>query len=180
MWVQPAVFPVEEDPPPPVGARCCTNITKGHFREVLTSEGLGTWHLPALLKHKERVTVPNRCDFQIHFQHAAFSDSISSLLLLATIFIVAFIMCIQQIYSAWSTVGLIYVFCHPALHLSLPGQCECLHKNENAIQSEDRVRNSVNKCVTVSNAYHSTAYTNRGTNVRILFKKTLLEAHKTK
>jgi len=63
MWVQPAVFPVEEDPPPPVGARCCTNITKGHFREVLTSEGLGTWHLPALLKHKERVTVPKRCDF---------------------------------------------------------------------------------------------------------------------
>lgn len=39
---------------------------------------------------------------------------------------------------------------------------------------------SVNKCVTVSNAYHSTSYTKRETNVRILFKKTLLEAYKTK
>lgn len=61
MWVQPAVFPVEEDLP--LGPRCCTNITKGHFRVFLTSEGLGTCHLPALLKHKERVTVPKRCNF---------------------------------------------------------------------------------------------------------------------
>lgn len=47
----------------PLGARICTNRTKGHFGVFLTSEGPGTCHLPALLKHKERVTVPKRCDF---------------------------------------------------------------------------------------------------------------------
>lgn len=41
-------------------------------------------------------------------------------------------------------------------------------------------KDSVSKRVTVSNAFQRISYTNTGTNVRSLFKKTLLEAHKTK